>query len=123
LTEKVRTPYPTVKMGYAHYWEHSNDYYEKAMEDVKELGRIYLTHKPFKMIDRYNNKERAVWGDDWNDKPAVHNCGSPYGGDVVTVDAGDLVIVIKPTDSDKALNEIYKLLFRLSPTTARGVET
>lgn len=112
--------YPKVKMGYVHYWEHSNDYYEKAMEDVKELGRIYLTHEPFKMIDRHSGKERKVWGDDWNDKPAVHNCGSPYGGDVVSVDAGDLVIIIKATDSDKALNKICETLLCLRGLTSKA---
>jgi len=87
---------PTVKMGYIHYFQWGNEYFEKAMENVEELGTFWLTHKPFMMIDSHNGEERKVWGDDWNDRPAELNCGSPYGGEKVSVGAGDLVIVIKP---------------------------
>ena len=100
--------YPTVEMGYIHYLELSEEWSHKAMENIVELGRITLTHEPFKML--YRNEEQELWGDDWNDNPADCNSGPPYGGERITLNAGDLVIIVKPTKLDVAIHQIVNLL-------------
>ena len=122
MTEKVRTPYPKAKMGYIHYLEPSDEWSRKAMENIIELGRIILTHKPGKMIDRHSGKERDVWGDDWNDRPADCNSGPPYGGEEVTLEAGDFVIVIKPTKIDEVANQIINLLCSLQSSSTKAIK-
>jgi len=102
--------YPIIKSGYIHYIELSGEWSEKAMENIVNLGRITLTHKPFKMIDRHSKEEEEVWGDDWNDTPADCNCGPPYGGEEVELEAGDFVLVVKPSKIDRITRQVLNLL-------------
>jgi hypothetical protein len=97
-----------VKAGYCHYIYLSDEWEKKPMESIKVLATVTLTHAPNKMIDKYDGKERDVWGDDWNDCPASCNSGTPYGGDAVDIEAGDLVIIIKKSSFHKENIEAEK---------------
>ena len=140
------TSYPTIIMGHVHFIRRSYEWEDKAMEDIINLGSIWLTHKPNKMMSELRSSSRPLssfkelikrhpemekmynidwerewvsskpeyygylyeedlWGDDWNDRPAYCNCGEPYGGERVDLEAGDFVIVIKNNCSPTKVKE------------------
>ena len=71
--------------GYIRYIELSDEWDEKPMQDIKKLATVYLVMSP----------RQEVWGDDWNDSPAIHNAGPPYDLKKIDLEAGDHIIIFK----------------------------
>jgi hypothetical protein len=75
-----------VYIGRVYWLERSAEWHERAMEDIEALGELGLFPLDY---------DDLIWGDDWDDAPAESNAGPPYGAELVKLEKGDIVIVIK----------------------------